>query len=639
MATVAVLNRWIDERATLEDACTALAEDALVVRNHVDDHLRFHRIAVSVLARSVAREELNDSASVTRLLRLTDDVYPGLSELSAFDSTGKLLATTRKGAWLPNGSSWGVSRANESFFRAALTSDSTIVTGVHRDAASSIPIVTIAQRVRDGHGGVRGVVEASLDLAGFSGFSSSRNFSRRAVIVDTANRVVYASLGVPLNATDSLTTSWMNARGWQFETQRQRGLQAIPYFNARTTLAATIAVRGGWRVYIERPLDAVFVQVQARRSAILLAVAVALILGIVVAVLLAEQVRAPLREMSAWLHSFDVRQERTALPAVSPSAPEELLALHDTVSRLATRLHTSYQESQRVVAEKETLNLQLNEVLKELDARVAARTSELQEALRLAHEASVTKSRFLANMSHELRTPLNSVIGFSSVMLKNRSGKLGKAELEMQERVLANGRHLLTLINDILDISKIEAGHTALDLEECDIVALIQDTLGQLEGQIAVKPIALRYRGPERARPLTTDAGKVRQILINLVGNAIKFTGEGEVTVELETQGDGSVSLMRVRDSGIGIPAARLEAIFQPFEQADTSTSRRFGGTGLGLAISRSLSEMLGAQLTVSSELGVGSTFTLAFVDAARADVTSETRKRAREAVRGILIA
>ena len=110
VATVAVLNRWIDERATLEDACTALAEDALVVRNHVDDHLRFHRIAVSVLARSVAREELNDSASVTRLLRLTDDVYPGLSELSAFDSTGKLLATTRKGAWLPNGSSWGVSR-------------------------------------------------------------------------------------------------------------------------------------------------------------------------------------------------------------------------------------------------------------------------------------------------------------------------------------------------------------------------------------------------------------------------------------------------------------------------------------------------------------------------------------------------
>ncbi|MEO7964666.1 MAG: ATP-binding protein [Gemmatimonadaceae bacterium] len=562
VATVAVLNRWIDERATLQEARASVAEDAAIAKNHVEEHLAFQKTAVAFLASMVARHGLHDPSALNRQLQLAADAYVGFKAISVPDGAGTVVAATREPE-LKRGAMnrRGASIAGHDHFASAVASDSAIVSGVYRDsAASSSPTVTLSHSVRDSSGRLLGVIEASLDLTALAGFSTTGVKARRELLVDRDGAVIFAAV-------------------------------------------------------------------------------IALLVGVVAAILLAQQVRAPLRQMSDWLHAFDVREARTGLPDVPSSAPEELVALHDTVTRLAVRLHTSYQELQQTVAEKETLNVQLNDVLKELDARVAARTAELQEALRRAYEASVTKSRFLANMSHELRTPLNSVIRFSSVLLKNRSGKLGKQELEMQERIAANGRHLLSLINDILDISKIEAGHTALDLEECDVIALIHDTLEQLGGQIAVKPIQLRYEGPETSRRFSTDIGKLRQILINLVGNAVNFTEEGEVVVQLETTHDGSVIAFSVRDSGIGIPHGRLEAIFQPFEQADTSTSRRFGGTRLGLAISRSLSEMLGADLTVASELGVGSTFTVAFVDLARLDVTSDTRKRAREAVRGFLIA
>ncbi|HEX4933881.1 MAG TPA: ATP-binding protein, partial [Gemmatimonadaceae bacterium] len=264
-------------------------------------------------------------------------------------------------------------------------------------------------------------------------------------------------------------------------------------------------------------------------------------------------------------------------------------------------------------AERQTLNTQLNGVLRELEARVAARTAELQEALRRAEEASVTKSRFLANMSHELRTPLNSVIGFSALLLKNRGGQLSRSELDLIERIFANGKHLLSLINDILDISKIEAGRVALDVGEADIVALARETIAQLEGQIAGKPVLVRYDGPASAPRMLTDVAKVRQILINLVGNAIKFTERGEVLVRVETDSTGAVTAIGVHDTGIGIPRDRLDAIFLPFEQGDSSTSRRFGGSGLGLAICRSLGEMLGAALAVESVPGHGSSFRLIF--------------------------
>jgi len=243
--------------------------------------------------------------------------------------------------------------------------------------------------------------------------------------------------------------------------------------------------------------------------------------------------------------------------------------------------------------------------------------AELRRARHDAEAASETKSHFLASMSHELRTPLNSIIGFSNLLLRGPAAALGERDRGFLERIQVNGRHLLGLINEILDLSKIESGRMELHLEPVALAPLIEETVGQLEAQVDGRPVRLRWEvaGAADPTPFDTDPTRLRQVIINLVANALKFTESGEVCVRLETEPDSGRPLrIRVRDTGIGIPEDRLDAIFGAFEQADPGTSRRFGGTGLGLAISRSLSSLLGLSLTVTSEVGRGSEFTVDLV-------------------------
>jgi PAS domain S-box-containing protein len=236
---------------------------------------------------------------------------------------------------------------------------------------------------------------------------------------------------------------------------------------------------------------------------------------------------------------------------------------------------------------------------------------ELIVARDAAEAANRAKSDFLARMSHELRTPLNSIIGFANVLLKNRSGALQANDLSFLGRIAANGRHLLGLINDILDLSKIEAGHMTLEVTEVSLDALVRETVDEIEGQARDSAVMLRAELPARVVPFETDVARMKQVLINLIGNALKFTEAGEVVVRLETDDAGHPTRLEVRDTGIGIPPDRLDAIFNVFEQAESMITRRFGGTGLGLAISRSLCELMGHRLEVSSVEGEGTTMSI----------------------------
>jgi PAS domain S-box-containing protein len=248
---------------------------------------------------------------------------------------------------------------------------------------------------------------------------------------------------------------------------------------------------------------------------------------------------------------------------------------------------------------------------KDVTPRVRAEEA-LVVAKNEAEAANKAKSDFLANMSHELRTPLNSVIGFTNILLKNKDQRLTDKDLGFLQRVLTNGKHLLALINEVLDLAKVEAGRMELIIEEVDLAQLCVETVQQLEGQAKTKEglIALRADVPDAVAKVKTDSAKLKQVIINLVGNALKFTEQGSVTVRLELAADGKTpTAIAVVDTGIGIPADRLEAIFEAFQQADAGTSRKYGGTGLGLTLSRSICQLMGYDLIVESELGKGSTF------------------------------
>ncbi|MEO5509187.1 MAG: ATP-binding protein [Longimicrobiales bacterium] len=250
--------------------------------------------------------------------------------------------------------------------------------------------------------------------------------------------------------------------------------------------------------------------------------------------------------------------------------------------------------------------------------RLRAREA-MQFARQAAEDSNRAKSDFLARMSHELRTPLNSVIGFANILLKNKAGNLRVQDESYLTRIVDNGTHLLVLINDILDLARVESGKMQVEWGRVDLAALVTDTVRQIETH-ARDGVVVSVVVPTLDH-IHSDAGRLRQILINLVGNALKFTHEGAVTVTVDVApGTNVASRIRVTDTGPGIPPDRLNAIFEAFEQADRSTETRYGGTGLGLSISRALCVLLGYTLSVKSEPGRGSEFAV--------DLLAEQKRR-----------
>jgi signal transduction histidine kinase len=232
---------------------------------------------------------------------------------------------------------------------------------------------------------------------------------------------------------------------------------------------------------------------------------------------------------------------------------------------------------------------------------------EIQDKSRQLEVASQHKSQFLANMSHELRTPLNAILGYTELMADGAYGEPSEKMLGIVKRLEANGRHLLGLINDVLDLSKIEAGQLVLELSDYCIRDIAQTVRSTLEPLAADKKLGFKLDLSPGLPPGHGDGRRLTQVLINLVGNAIKFTDAGEVAIKAETN-NGSFHVS-VRDTGPGISAADQVKLFQEFQQADNAITRKKGGTGLGLAISKRIIEMHGGKIWVESQPGQGSTF------------------------------
>jgi signal transduction histidine kinase/CheY-like chemotaxis protein len=251
---------------------------------------------------------------------------------------------------------------------------------------------------------------------------------------------------------------------------------------------------------------------------------------------------------------------------------------------------------------------------RDITAQKTARAME--EARRQAERANHAKSMFLANMSHELRTPLNSIIGFTNLLRKNRAKNLSPKNINFLGRIRHNGQHLLPLLNDILDLSKLEAGQVQLVEEDFSLTELVEEVISHIHGEALLRGVTLSQLPADGPQMLRTDRRRLKQVLINLLDNGIKFSERGEVQVSVEADGERPLRI-RVTDSGIDITAEAKDRIFDAFQQADTGTTRRFGGTGLGLTISRMLCAAMGFTLEVESIDGEGSTFAIRLDEAA----------------------
>jgi signal transduction histidine kinase/CheY-like chemotaxis protein/HPt (histidine-containing phosphotransfer) domain-containing protein len=598
----------VDSRVTAAkqeaDGSARLHEVVTALGGHIGDYVGNHAQAVQSLAAMIGQNTL-DSAGRQRLLTDLHSVYPGFITLLVADRTGIVTEI-----FPPRTTSPPVS--DREYFIEAVRTKKIAISDVILGRISHVPIVTMAIPLVDGAGAVTGVVGGSLDLSKFERFVEDfRTLPEAQVtVVDQHDRVIYTSAQAGFAALqnvsqDTLILAAAKAGSGAFRYQRRS-----PGARSRTQLAASaIVAPAGWKVFVEQPLMNLRLQWTGYYALTLALVVLALGGAVLGAHRFAGAVTRPLEEVVTIVRNISAHggPAEARLTANPPAEIEELLG---DVNGMQTRLADSYQQLEQALVQRERLNLELRALTEDLDRKVRERTAELATAMHVAEEANQAKSEFLANMSHEIRTPLNGIIGMTELALDT---SLTLQQREYLGMAKSSADSLLSILNDILDFSKIEM--RKLELES--IPFSVRDHLAEL-----LKPLALRaeQKGlevvchvlPDVPSVMVGDPGRLRQVIVNLVGNAIKFTERGQVLVQVEldsTGPDANVLHYFVSDSGIGIPKEKQRAVFEPFKQADGSTTRKFGGTGLGLAISSTLVELMEGRVWLESTPLEGSTF------------------------------
>jgi PAS domain S-box-containing protein len=337
-----------------------------------------------------------------------------------------------------------------------------------------------------------------------------------------------------------------------------------------------------------------------------------------------QAVRQNDTKFTSFISDFALTDERTRRERMSLTHPTSRVEL--PVEVVSGKIRNDRNEPIAIVsvlhdltqqADNERLYEALKQLNAELEGRIVAATADLaQQNERLLWQsdelgkANKLKSDFLASMSHELRTPLNAVIGYSALLVDGIAGELTPAQFDYVTRSRAAAQHLLSLINDILDMAKIEAGKMPVNIERVLLPDLIREVAEQVEPMITSRDLSFTTTVDPNCPSIETDKTKVKQILLNLLSNAVKFTNRGSVSLCARCEGEVTV-LLEVRDTGVGIKPEEMDAIWEDFRQLDQSRTRSHGGTGLGLSITRKLTQQLGGYVSVESEFGVGTTFSV----------------------------
>jgi signal transduction histidine kinase/CheY-like chemotaxis protein len=476
------------------------------------------------------------------------------------------------------------------------------------------PVIVLAAPVAGrGAATLSGIAGGSLDLDRLSQFGGRllEAGGQSFMVVDALGRVV-ASAGprarTPLE--DVRASDWVRstAAGGLLEYRDSAGPHR--FLTARHEVPSL-----GWTVYLERAAFDVQRPIARFYTITLGWLVLTLLVAIVLARGVSRRVTRPLEQLVAATRAVSTDGALPPVLVKDRAAPAEVRALETDVRAMVARLHDSHAELRQALADCEATTAELARTLDDADARVQERTAALADATVRAEQASRSKSEFLANMSHEIRTPMNGVIGMAELLSMT---PLDADQRDLSDTIRSSGQILLAILDDVLDLSKIESGRLELEHVAFDLPSAIERAVKVVSPAALVKSLPLGVDiDPAVPRCVVGDSLRLGQVLVNLLSNAVKFTESGRVSLRASlaappAPGSGVARVrIDVADTGIGVEAARLGRLFEPFEQADASVFRRFGGTGLGLAISKRLVELMRGRLSAASEPGVGSTFSI----------------------------
>ena len=599
-----------------QDTRRELVERAAIIGSRIDEYLRAHDLAAASLALRVGAAPLRDDEA-ERMLVSAQRVYGDFDKIVLVDRAGE----ARVGASVLNGGGAkpfvvrGSTAAKELFtvpMRTGQNYRSDVFLGNGFDR--TVPEMVFSAAVVTPSGAREGIIKGSLNLSRIGRIAGDLvdSSGTSLMVVDNRGKVIGAAgLGAAAILSHVGGTTWVQSTlgsgVGEYLVGGAEGRGGGRYFTARYDMSSD-----GWRVFVRRSVargDHPVTRFYAVTAAWVLC---SLIIAVPFARLAARRVTWPIEQLVEETREISSRGLLASPPLVDARAPVEVLALQRDLEAMVARLRERDSHLRQAVADREAAHAALGETLASLEARVRERTAALAEATARAERATRAKGEFLANMSHEIRTPMSGVIGLAELLVATR---LDAQQQELAQTVLSSGRRLLGVINNILDLSKIESGRLAVEASPFAFRPLVAAVVESARATIGDRPVRIQSTiASDIPEWLIGDGARLEQVIDNLLSNAVKFTAVGEVRLRaFVAYGGRAVPMLRVdvSDTGIGIEADRMAQIFQPFELGDASMTRRYGGTGLGLPISTRLADLMGGWVRGASAPGEGATFTL----------------------------